>query len=128
MRISSRSVSHAPILKASAQNISRVEDFVLKQQQHYFDDWDLNHNGQISWSEMRRNVADSQIQGEESVSLATLYGLMEHDAAYRGLQRKPPVTYNRLYDLYYEYVQQLHSIDLKAEEIGLTFRPDWPSS
>ncbi len=33
-----------------------------------------------------------------------------------------------LYDLYYEYVRQLHSIDLKAEEIGLTFRPDWPSS
>ena len=103
MRISSRSISQAPIPKASAQNISRVEDFVLKQQQNYFDRWDLDHNGQISWSEMRQNVADSHIRGEESVSLATLYGLMEHDAAYRGLQRKPPVTYNRLYDLYYDY-------------------------
>ena len=65
MRISSRSISHAPTPKAGAQNISQVEDFVLKQQQNYFDRWDLDHNGQISWSEMRQNVVDSQIQGEE---------------------------------------------------------------
>ncbi len=33
-----------------------------------------------------------------------------------------------LYDLYYEYVKVLHSIDLGAEEMNLTFHPDWPSA
>ncbi len=32
-----------------------------------------------------------------------------------------------LYDLYYGYVKVLHSIDFKAEEIGVAFHPDWPS-
>jgi hypothetical protein len=31
-----------------------------------------------------------------------------------------------LYDLYTQYIQLLHSIDLQAEEIGVTFHPDWP--
>lgn len=33
-----------------------------------------------------------------------------------------------LYDLYYQYVKALHSIDLGAEEINLAFHPDWPSA
>ena len=33
-----------------------------------------------------------------------------------------------MYDLYREYIRLVHSIDLKAEEIGLTFHPDWPSA
>jgi len=33
-----------------------------------------------------------------------------------------------MYDLYQEYIRLVHSIDFKAEEIGLTFHPDWPSS
>ena len=33
-----------------------------------------------------------------------------------------------LYDLYARYVQILHSIDLQAEEIGVTFHPEWPPS
>jgi hypothetical protein len=33
-----------------------------------------------------------------------------------------------LYDLYAQYIQVLHSIDLRAEEIGVTFHPDWPPS
>ena len=33
-----------------------------------------------------------------------------------------------LYDLYFEYIKVLHSIDFQAEEIGLTFHPDWPSA
>ena len=32
-----------------------------------------------------------------------------------------------LYDLYTQYTETLHSIDFGAEEIGLTFHPDWPS-
>ena len=31
-----------------------------------------------------------------------------------------------LYELYAQYVDILHSIDLQAEEIGVTFHPDWP--
>ncbi len=31
-----------------------------------------------------------------------------------------------LYDLYAQYTELLHSIDLGAEEIDLTFHPDWP--
>ena len=33
-----------------------------------------------------------------------------------------------LYDLYAEYIKILHSIDFQAEEIGMTFHPDWPSA
>ena len=32
-----------------------------------------------------------------------------------------------LWELYLQHLSVLHSIDLKAEEIGLTFHPDWPS-
>jgi hypothetical protein len=31
-----------------------------------------------------------------------------------------------LYDLYTQYTEILHSIDFGAEEIGMTFHPDWP--
>ena len=33
-----------------------------------------------------------------------------------------------LYDLYAQYINLLHSLDLQAEEIGVTFHPDWPPS
>ncbi len=33
-----------------------------------------------------------------------------------------------IYELYAQYIQLLHSIDLQAEEIGVTFHPDWPSA
>ena len=31
-----------------------------------------------------------------------------------------------LYELYAQYINMLHSIDLQAEEIGVTFHADWP--
>ena len=31
-----------------------------------------------------------------------------------------------LYDLYTPYLKLLHSIEFGAEEIGVTFHPDWP--
>ncbi len=31
-----------------------------------------------------------------------------------------------LYDLYTQYTEILHSIDFGAEEMGMTFHPDWP--
>ena len=33
-----------------------------------------------------------------------------------------------LYELYAEYIKILHSIAFQAEEIGMTFHPDWPSA
>ena len=33
-----------------------------------------------------------------------------------------------LYEVYSEYIKILHSIDFQAEEIGMTFHPDWPSA
>ena len=78
-------------------------DQILDSIVSHFGDWDRNHNGQISWSEMRANVGDAGIQGEEAVSLATLYALVQHDASYRGLIRKAPVTVDRIYDLHLEY-------------------------
>lgn len=32
-----------------------------------------------------------------------------------------------LYGLYLEFVNQIHSVDLQAEEIALAFQPDWQS-
>ena len=31
-----------------------------------------------------------------------------------------------LYDLYAQHTAILHDLDLGAEEMGLTFHPDWP--
>ena len=30
-----------------------------------------------------------------------------------------------MYDLYAQYIELLHSIDLQTEEIGVAFHPDW---
>ncbi len=32
-----------------------------------------------------------------------------------------------LYGLYLEFANQLHAVDLQAEEIALAFQPDWQS-
>ena len=32
-----------------------------------------------------------------------------------------------LYEVYLETIRPLKSIDLKAEELGLAFQPDWPA-
>jgi len=69
----------------------------------YFDGWDRDQNGQVAWSEVRENIASPHIKGDEAVALATLYALIEHDASYRGLEKKPPVTLDKLFDYYYEY-------------------------
>lgn len=33
-----------------------------------------------------------------------------------------------LYDLYARYIDIVHSVEFGAEEIGVTFHPDWPSA
>lgn len=76
---------------------------MLGQLERHFDSWDANHNGQIAWSEIRQRMASHDCEKDEAVALATLYGLVNYDTEYRGMMRKSPVTYNRLYDLYYDY-------------------------
>ena len=33
-----------------------------------------------------------------------------------------------MYDLYQEYIRLVHSLDFGAEEIGMTFHPEWPAA
>jgi hypothetical protein len=79
------------------------EGQVLSRLEAHFDRWDANQNGQIAWSEVRQRIADPECEKDEAVALATLYGLVNYDADWRGLERKSPVGYSRLYDLYYDY-------------------------
>ena len=50
------------------------------------------------------------------------------DRAGLGMSQEELDQLKPLYDMYSHYIQQLHSIDLQAEEIGLNFHPVWPSA
>lgn len=50
------------------------------------------------------------------------------DRAGLGMSQEELDELKPLYDLYTHYIQQLHSIDLQAEEIGMTFHSEWPSA
>lgn len=50
------------------------------------------------------------------------------DRAGLGMSQEELDQLKPLYDLYAQYIQLLHSIDLQAEEIGVTFHPEWPSA
>ena len=43
-----------------------------------------------------------------------------------GLTDKELEDLKPLYDINLEHIQLLHSVDLRAEEIEVAFRPDWP--
>ena len=62
--------------------------------------------------------------GEEAVTLEE-FRLMTQRAGL-GMTPEEVAELKPLYELYAQYVNVLHSIDLQAEEIGLTFRADWP--
>ncbi|MFQ6027363.1 MAG: hypothetical protein ACE5Q6_07715 [Dehalococcoidia bacterium] len=47
------------------------------------------------------------------------------DRAGLGLSAAELEELKPMYDLYAQYLKLLHSIDLQAEEIGVTFHPDW---
>lgn len=63
--------------------------------------------------------------GQGAVSIEVLKLLA--DRAGLGLSQKELEELKPLYDLHWEYVNQLHSIDLGAEEIAVAFQPDWPA-
>ena len=50
------------------------------------------------------------------------------DRAGLGMSQQELDDLKPVYDLYAPYIHLLHSVDLRAEEIGLTFHPDWPST
>ncbi len=66
----------------------------------------------------------SSIRGQE-VSLETFKTMA--DQAGLGMSQSELEELKPLYDLYLRYISQLHSIDLDAEEIALSFEPDWAS-
>ncbi len=63
--------------------------------------------------------------GDPAVSLDAFKQMAEQ--AGLGLSQQEVEELKPLYDLHYEYVKQLHSLDLQAEEIAMAFHPDWPS-
>lgn len=81
----------------------RDADHILSSIVDYFPKWDLDSNGSLSWSEMRKCVANPEIRGEEAVTLASLRGLLEHDSDFRGKSKPAPVSVDQIYDKSFEY-------------------------
>ena len=52
--------------------------------------------------------------------------LPEQQCAGLGMTDQELEDLKPLYDLYTQHTEILHSIDFGAEEIGMTFHPDWP--
>lgn len=48
------------------------------------------------------------------------------DRAGLGMTQQELDELKPVFDLYDSCIQLLHSIDLQAEELGVTFHPDWP--
>ena len=63
--------------------------------------------------------------GNEGISVGALQQIVER--AGMDLDQEELEQLKPLYDLYWQYVTQLHSIDLQAEEIAMAFHPEWPS-
>jgi Asp-tRNA(Asn)/Glu-tRNA(Gln) amidotransferase C subunit len=63
-------------------------------------------------------MASQQVSLEVFRTIADLAGL--------GLSQQELEELKPLYDLYLEYIEQLHALDLGAEEIVVEFHPDWP--
>ena len=63
--------------------------------------------------------------GDEGISAEAFRQMAER--AGLGLSQEELEHLKPLYDLYLQHINQLHSIDLQAEEIAMVFHPDWPS-
>ena len=59
------------------------------------------------------------ISAEEFKTMADLAGL--------GMTQEELDELKPMYDLHLVYINQLHSLDLGAEEMAVSFEPDWPS-
>ena len=63
--------------------------------------------------------------GEEELSLEE-FGMLARRAGL-GLSQEELVELKSLYQRYLRLIGPLRSLNLEAEEIGMAFRPDWPS-
>lgn len=63
---------------------------------------------------------DEAVTSEEFRRMAEMAGL--------GMSQDELDALKPLYELYSPYIKLLHSIEFGAEEIGVTFHPDWPSA
>ncbi len=61
---------------------------------------------------------------EEAVTLEEFRQMTQR--AGLGMTPEEVADLKPLYELYAQYVNVLHSIDLQTEEIGVTFHPAWP--
>jgi hypothetical protein len=48
------------------------------------------------------------------------------DRAGLGMSQQELVELKPIYDMYAQHAEQLHTIDIRAEEIVVEFHPDWP--
>jgi hypothetical protein len=53
---------------------------------------------------------------------------MMADRAGLGMSQEKLDELKPMYELYAQYIQILHSIDLQSEEIGVTFHPGWTAA
>ena len=65
-------------------------------------------------------------EGTISVSIDEFRAMA--DRAGLGLSPEEVEELKPIYEMYLPHIRALHSIDFKAEEIGLAFHPDWPQS
>jgi hypothetical protein len=63
--------------------------------------------------------------GEGSLTLDEFRFLIER--AGLSLSQDELENLKPLYDLYMDHIKPLYAVDFKAEEIGVSFHPDWPS-
>lgn len=64
----------------------------LKLIEKNFDRFDINGDGRIPWSELRRSIANPEIQGEHAAALATLYSMVSEKTDEAGRVRKFTTT------------------------------------
>lgn len=69
--------AQAPLFQRGASAQAARKDDVLELIDNNYDRFDRDGNGRITWTEMRKNVADPTITGQDAAALATLYSLMQ---------------------------------------------------
>ncbi len=82
---------HVEFRRGSSAKEARKDD-VLDLIEQNFERFDRDGNDRITWSEIRKSVADPTIQGKDAASLATLYSLVSDYATEQDYKRNPTVT------------------------------------
>ena len=66
-----------------------------------------------------RQEVPREVSAEEFKTMADLAGL--------GMTQEELDELKPMYDLHLVYINQLHSIDFGAEEMAVSFEPNWPA-